>query len=169
MNDLAVLKTTGSSEKSGIQASGKTARPIPITPPSSAEIPAPTQPICSARSNLPAPTLIPTSDVMAAPIPKISADIRNSMREPIPYPASASGPKRPTIAVSTRMVVTVDTGDRQAGRATRPMSTVSRWRRSNWESLSLMGVFPHISLDSMTMLITEEVTTTETAAPNNPN
>ena len=44
----------------------------------------PTQPMRSALLRSPAPTLMPTKEVMDAPIPKTKGMRRNSMREPMP-------------------------------------------------------------------------------------
>ena len=64
----------------------------PIIPEKSPANDPPSQPILSALSTLFAPIFVPTIVVIAVPIPNTKGIIKNSILEPIPYPASADTP-----------------------------------------------------------------------------
>ena len=148
-----------------IQAAGNSASKIPRTPAMPLAQAPPIQAIRSARAVLPAPMLMPTNEVIAAPKPKTSGMIKNSTREPMPYPASAASPKVPTSAVRMRTVETVSRGDSDAGKATFKMSSKFAFEKTSADNRSLTKLDGLRSCRSRAPLTRAPETIADTAAP----
>ena len=108
---------------------------------------------------------------MVAAVPKanIIGKTTYSIRVPIPNPANALGPKRPTNAVRKRMTATFKIGFKVAGKETFKISLNTLTSIAIHDFRNPTRHLPDFILSSIAKDMPADITTLESAAPGTPS